>query len=779
MSKKRYISLVAALLCIGWLCTGSVHIFDTSYSTVVYDRDGYLLGAHISADEQWRFPMLDSVPHLFAEAIMTYEDKRYRSHPGVDVIAVCRAILSNVKAGRRVSGASTLTMQTIRLSRTGQPRTLWQKIIESALAVRLEVAATKDEILRLYASHAPYGGNVVGLETASWRYFQKAPNQLSAAEAAMLAVLPNAPSLVHLSKNRDRLLQKRNTLLHSMMESGTLDSLSYELAILEAIPAKPYPLPRLAPHLLAHLRAQGTASTTHATTIRSNTQRMVNEVVDYHHQDYEQSSIHNIAAIVLDTWTGEVLAYVGNASQAREQAAVDMVQARRSSGSVLKPMLYAHMINEGLLTPDMLIKDIPVQMGGFRPRNYDRQYRGAIAASQALSQSLNVPAVGMLHTYRTDRFLGRLSAMGITSLHRTAEHYGLSLIIGGGEVSLWELGGVYASMGRVLTRYSNDMSQYASNDFRPPTITAHSTTVDTSDQYYPSVLSAGAIYHTFEAMEAVSRPDQEGQWRAFDSRSRVAWKTGTSYGHRDAWAVGVTAKYTVAVWVGNADGEGIHGLVGVSKAAPVLFDIYSRLPGDHYFAAPIDDLAPMSVCVATGYKAGLHCAHTDIRHIAASASTVATCPYHTLVHMDGNGNRVHAGCTTDHMDAHSWLVLPPAVEYYYKAAHPEYRPLPQYSTGCIVEDEQNPLQIIYPDKGARIYIPTDLDGKKEKVVLHATHRQHQQQLHWHIDDSYIGSTTELHTMEVAASAGTHQLTVIDSDGHEVNQSFVVLGDVAD
>jgi len=778
MRKLRYISIfmIAAAAC--WLLTGTADIFDDSYSTVVYDRDGQLLGAHISADEQWRFPMIDSVPRVFQEALLTYEDKRYMSHIGVDPIAVGRALVSNIEAGRRVSGASTLTMQVMRLSRKGKPRTMVQKVIESLLAVRLELTASKADILRMYATHAPFGGNVVGLETASWRYFRKSPHQLSVAEAAMLAVLPNAPSLIHISKNRDRLLAKRNGLLEDMLLAGQLDTLSYELAVLETIPAKPYPLPRHAPHLLTHLQKEGKETARHHTSISASTQQMVTEVVNYHHQAYEQGGIHNMAAIVLDTWTGEVLAYVGNAIHAKEEEAVDMIRARRSSGSVLKPFLYAHMINEGLLTPDMLVKDVPVQLGGFRPRNYDRQHRGAISASQALSQSLNVPAVSMLQTYRTDRFLEKLQKMGITTLHRPASHYGLSLILGGGEVTLWQLSGVYASMGRTLSRYTTDMSRYAASDFRPPTLTPNPQ-VQESDLYTAPILSAGAIYHTLQAMEAVSRPDQEGDWRAFDSRSRIAWKTGTSYGHRDAWAVGVTARYTVAVWVGNADGEGVNGLVGVSKAAPVLFDIFGRLPDDHYFDVPTDDMLPAAICASTGYKAGLHCGQVDTVTVATSTATSAACPYHTLVHTDSKGERVHAGCSADDIVPQSWLVLPPAMEYYYKASHPEYKALPQYSTHCTGEDANSPLDIIYPSEDARIYLPIDLAGEKQKVVLHATHRLQEQELHWHIDQTYIGTTKELHTVEVLADAGPHILTVIDASGSKVSRSFVVVGDHAD
>ena len=444
------------------MCLPSPLLTDP-YSTIVNDKNNNLIGAKIAKDGQWRFPLINSIPKSFEDAIITFEDRRFNNHLGVDPIALGRAIIQNFKAGKVESGASTLSMQVIRLSRKGKPRNLFQKVIEMILATRLELSYSKKEILQLYASHAPFGGNVVGLETASWRYYKKAPDKLSIAESAMLAVLPNAPSLIHLSKNRIKLEEKRNRLLLKMKEEGLISSTDYELGILEKIPDSPYPLPSLAPHLLeyAHKTSPEKVITS---TIDQEVQLMLNEVADYHHSINAQNDIQNLAILVLDTKTGDVLGYLGNAPKTNHEPAVDMIQAKRSSGSILKPFLYSHMINEGKLLPKSLVKDIPTSIRGFNPKNYNKMYSGATPAHKALSMSLNVPAVLSLQQYGVEPFIDRLNSLGLNTVDKSADHYGLSLILGGAEVSLWEVCGAYASMGRILSRFNEDNGKYYTKD---------------------------------------------------------------------------------------------------------------------------------------------------------------------------------------------------------------------------------------------------------------------------------------------------------------------------
>ena len=379
-------------------------LFDDPVSSVLEARDGSLLGARIAADGQWRFPGRDTVPGKFAAAVIAAEDKRFRSHPGVDPIALARALWANLRAGKVVSGGSTITMQVIRMSRGSRPRTYPEKFVEAALALRLELGTDKDEVLALYAAHAPFGGNVVGLEAAAWRYFGRGPADLSWAEAAMLATLPNNPGAVHPGRSREELLEKRDRLLRRLQETGAIDGEELELAVLEPLPDAPHPLPQAAPHLLQTLAAgDGGGGRRYASTLDASLQRLVGDVASRQSESLASMGIRHLAALVIDNRTFEVVAYIGNSRWAVGEGtghAIDLIRRRRSTGSILKPLLFARMLDAGEILPETLLPDIPSQFAGYRPENYDRKFRGAVPARAALARSLNVPAVWMLRPPR-------------------------------------------------------------------------------------------------------------------------------------------------------------------------------------------------------------------------------------------------------------------------------------------------------------------------------------------------------------------------------------------
>ena len=544
-------------------------------------------------------------------------------------------------------------MQVIRMARKGKPRSFYQKVIEMILATRMELSFSKDKILQYYTSHAPFGGNVVGLEAASWRYYQKHPSKLSIAEAAMLAVLPNAPSLIHLSRNRKRLLEKRNMLLLKMKNGGFLTAIDYELSLIEKIPDAPYRLPSLTPHLLEYVHKKFPQKIM-LSTIDSDIQKTIIDIGNYHHKINSQSDIQNLSILIMDTKSGSVKGYLGNAPKTSKEKSVDMIHAYRSSGSILKPFLYAHMLDEGKMMPNQLVKDVPTYINGYQPKNYNRKYTGATPVDNALAMSLNVPAVHELRSYGVEPFIKRLNNHGFKSINKSADHYGLSLILGGGEVSLWDLCSAYATMGRILIRYNSDNSQYNNADIHGPKIVAK--TYPESDQFSSSLLSAGAIYKTFEAMLKVLRPGSDGEWEKFYSSKKIAWKTGTSYGHKDAWAIGVSKDYTIGVWVGNADGEGKHGLVGVSKAGPILFDVFNRLDGDSFFEKPSDDLLPMRVCHQSGYITSQYCVDIDTVFTVEQGQKTSPCPYHRLIHVNNDGYQVTDKCISPFRNDSYWMV---------------------------------------------------------------------------------------------------------------------------
>ena len=641
MTLRRKISIVLAAILLGmgiwWLFCLPEKLFDKPRSTHILDRNGQLIAAKIADDGQWRFPEADSVPTKFEACIIAYEDRRFYKHLGISPAAVIRAAWQNITTGEVVSGASTLTMQAMRMARSPKPRTVFQKTIEIAWATRAEWRYSKEEILNLYASNAPFGGNVVGLEAAAWRYFNKPSYALSWSESAVLAVLPNAPGMIYPGRNPDELLRKRNVLLLTLRDSGVISQEDYTLALLEDLPTTPLPLPSNANHLLA------TASKKYPgrriqSTIKQSLQNESTNILARRLESLRANHIKHGAILIADTETGEVLAYIGNGKSFGENdgTANDMITTPRSSGSILKPFLYGAMIENGILTPRRLIPDIPTQYSGFAPKNYDESYSGAVAAEAALARSLNIPAVRMLRDFGIPNFHKTLNESGFTTITNPPSYYGLSLILGGAEVTLWDLVNAYRMLGNTLIRYPS----------RPPytSIGYSQNHKDTLDDF---PLNAGSCWAAAEAMALVTRPDEQASWEVFGGSEKIAWKTGTSYGFRDAWAVGLTAKYTVGVWVGNAAGEGRPGITGLNAAAPILFDIFNILPDVNWFNPPSGELTQTEICIQSGMRASERCGHVRTEQIPKTSLETSACTYCQWTHLDETESfRVHADCYT-------------------------------------------------------------------------------------------------------------------------------------
>lgn len=786
--------LISDIICVllllwFWFALPS-RLFTSPTSYVVEASNGELLSAAIARDGQWRFPVADTIPEKFAQCIIAFEDKRFYQHPGIDLLAMSRAMRQNWKAKSVVSGGSTLSMQVIRLSRR-ESRTVWQKIIEVILALRLEVTHSKADILNLYAANAPFGSNVVGLEAASWRYFGRSPETLSWGEMATLAVLPNSPSLVHPGKNAVRLIKKRNDLLDRIADLKVIDQATANLSKLEPIPGKPQSLPQHAPHLLNRFRAEhstagGNAAfrskeTRISSTLNYDLQLKLNVLLKRYNNRYRANDINNISALVLNVKKGTVESYVGNIYQPENAALeshVDMIRALRSPGSTLKPLLYASMLNDGFILPRTLIPDVPTQIGGYAPQNYDLGYDGAIPADKALSRSLNIPSVKMLQNYKYQRFYDQLKKLGFSTLNQPADHYGLSLILGGSEVTMWDLAKTYMSMARTLNHFNDYKGKYNPHDYDAPSYVQvkRDARYDEYETQLNSVLDHGSIWNTFNAMEELMRPGEEGLWEQFSSSQRIAWKTGTSFGFRDGWAIGLNPDYVVCVWVGNADGEGRPGLTGIDVAAPVLFDIFKLLPNGKWFQTPKTKLKKIQVCRQSGYKAGEYCKYIVQELVSPSAEKTSLCPYHKLIHLDRTGTyRVTDVCETPAEMLHqSWFVLPPAMEYYYKIKNSDYKLLPAFMPGCGDEGGNYVMEMIYPKNNASIYVPVEFDGNLGKVVLNATHRSHDAKIYWHIDGEYLATTKQYHQLAVSPAPGKHTLTLVDDKGERLVQTFIIL-----
>lgn len=756
---KKVILCILAFLVTGYIFCLPRHLFHVPYSTVVTDRNEELLGARIASDGQWRFPPRNTTPEKIKECLITFEDKHFYHHWGVNPFAIGRAFYQNVKNKRIVSGGSTLTMQTIRLARN-ESRTFREKLIEMIWATRLEFRTSKEEILSMYISHAPFGGNVVGLDAAAWRYFGHSADDLSWAESAMLAVLPNAPAMIHLSKGRKTLLDKRNRLLKQLLEKKTIDSSTYELAISEPLPDEPHPLPQIAPYLVSRFYQERNGEYSRS-TINKGIQTQVEDLAERWSNEFRRSDIRNLAILVIDIPSNQVVAYCGNVHFDQKQGGnqVDVIQAPRSTGSILKPFLYYAMLQEGSLLPDMLLPDVPVNINGFTPQNFSMQFEGAVPASEALARSLNIPAVTMLQRYGVPKFHSFLQQIGLKTINRSSSHYGLSLILGGAEATLWDVTNAYAMMGRSLLQ----LPQRSCSLLLPTSRITEST-----DPFQP-----GAVWQTFDALKEVNRPE-EIDWKSIPSMQTIAWKTGTSYGFRDAWAVGVTPRYAVGVWVGNATGEGKPGLVGAQTAGPVLFDIFNLLPSSSWFTRPAGIFVEAEVCRKSGHLKGRFCDETDTLLVLPAGLRTEACPYHHLVTLSANeSQRIYENCAnTEPTLRKSWFTLPPVWEWYYKQHHPEYKPLPPFKAGC-GEDTFQPMQFIYPPMNARIKLPKQLDGSKGFLTVELAHNNPNATVFWHLDETYQAQTQDFHKISLQPAAGKHSLTAVDGEGNTISTTFFV------
>jgi penicillin-binding protein 1C len=778
LNKSVKILLFAAGVVITPVLLSPLPRFRSPLATVVKARDGSLLGARIADDGQWRFPPSDSVPSRFEKALLTFEDGHFYIHPGINPVSLFKAFVSNLKAGRTVRGGSTITMQVARLSRGNRPRSYPEKILEMLMALKLEIFRSKKEILQMYAANAPFGGNTVGLEAAAWRYSGIPSSGLSWAEAAAYAVLPNAPSLVSPGKNQEKLKKRRDKLLLKIFRSHFIDSVTLSLALDEPLPGEPLQLPSGSPHLTDYFYKNMKGHNI-LTTIDPSVQAKATEIVNAHQKVLDNNQIHNSACIIEKVETGEVIAYVGNSASGDttgDGGKVDIIRSLRSTGSILKPILYAGMQYSGDILPNTLIADIPTRFPGFSPKNFDQTYSGAVTAASALSQSLNIPSVRMLQSFTSGRFLNLLRSAGFTTFEKPADYYGLSLILGGGETSLWELCGVYASFSRILDSY-NKKQKYTNADFHPPVLLKNEIGKHGDSIKSEIPLSAASVWLTYEALQKVNRPEEESGWQYFSSSQNCAWKTGTSFGFRDAWAIGTTPEYVIAVWAGNADGEGRPGLTGVTAAAPILFDVLNFLGSEKWFNLPAEEMTTITVCSQSGYRVGPDCPETKDIWACPSGLRSESCPYHRVLHLNKSRTaRVSTACMPQAAIINEpWFVLSPAMEYYYKNKHPEYKPIPPPAPECPYDGSIPVMEFIYPSQRVKIFIPRDQTGIPTRVITEVAHRDPSKKIFWHLDNSFIATTRYIHQTEVLAEPGVHVLTAVDEDGNSVKSVFEVIG----
>ncbi|WP_225888776.1 penicillin-binding protein 1C [Myxococcus xanthus] len=743
-------------------------------SVVMEYRDGTPAHVFLAPDERWRIPtQLERVDPDYVQALLALEDKRFFHHPGVDPLAVLRAATRNLSTGRRVSGASTLTMQLVRVLEP-RPRTFTSKVIESFRAMQLEVRLSKQEVLAAYLQFVPYGRNVEGVEAAALAYFGHTAANLSPAEIATLLAVPQNPNRRFPTvQNTARLKSARDGVARRLLDVEALPRgpeaarVSAETVLREVrdtpVPTDLKPFPREAPHVAVWLRTQRPANARLRTTLDAGTQRMVERLMRDAAVGLAPRGIHNGTAVVVDRQHAEVLALVGNFDFFDQKHGGQIIgfATPRSPGSALKPLLYAMGIDLGMVGPEQLVADVPTAYGGYAPRNFDGRFQGLVRLEYALSQSLNMPFVRLLERVGVERFLGALQAGGVTSLVQEPGYYGLSAAVGGIELTPLELAGVYVAL---------------AGDGRAPPLRL---LLDEKAAAPVEVLSPGAAWLTRQALSLRDRPDFPARRRLTGMPARVHWKTGTSFGHRDAWAAGSGPRHTAVVWLGNFNHRPSVHLVGADAAGPVLFDILEgvgprglNLPDES--VNPPDDLAVVEVCAYSGHLPTDACVQRKHVYARRSAVPTARCPYHQHVEVDmATGLSVGPMCRTGRKtETRVYVTWPATIRRWLEEQHRRLPEPPAAAPGCEPGGARAAPSIVSPAPGHVAVLIPGVPASQQEVPLEAE-ASHERALTWFVDGALLGTARADERVWWTPSVGSHEILVTDDRGLSAKRTLEV------
>lgn len=743
MTRARWVGLGIAMLLaavLGAVATAPLpDRLVTPPSTVVTWRDGTFAHVFLAPDDRWRIPAEAAIDPAYIDALLRYEDKRFWWHPGVDPLAVIRAIAVNLRAGKVETGASTLTLQLVRMLEP-RPRTLTSKLVESVRALTLELRLTKQEILAAYLTFAPYGGNIEGVRAASWAYFGHDADHLTMDEIAVLLAVPQDPRRAP-GRSSARLTAGRDAVLRRLAPDADTSA---------PVPSRIQPFPRAIPHLAVWLHRRAPGQIWLTTTLDRGRQAQAERAVAAVAEERRRQGIRNATAIIVEHGTGDVVALVGgfqfDDANGSQIAAFDHP---RSPGSALKPLLYALAIDRGLALPEYLVPDVPRAYGTYTPENYDGSFDGLAGLESSLSRSLNLPFVYLLENIRVEPFLGTLRALGATHLVGRPGHYGLSIAAGGIELTPMEMAGIYAAFG-------------AEGRHRPLRILT-----DEPEAGALPVLSPGAVWLTRRALTLKDRPDFPSRWKVSAAPRGIAWKTGTSFGHRDAWAAGWDARYAAVVWMGNLDNRSAIDLVGANAAGPVLFDLLEALadPGATAPGRPAD-LAEIEVCSYSGHVPGPACPATRTALAPAGHVPTERCPYHVFRDVDlDSGLAVGPACRAGHRwERRSFVVWPPSVRRFLADTHHQLPEPPAWAPGCAPSGSSTPPRIVTPANNQIAVLIPGLPADEQELPLVADVDRPGAKLTWFVDGEAIGTATGDDRVWWVPTLGRHELVVVDDAG---------------
>lgn len=727
---------------------------NVDYSTIITDNKGEVIHAYLTKDQQWRMKTeLEEISPLLRKTIIEKEDRYFYYHPGVNGAAILRAMTKNIFRMKRTSGASTITMQVARALEPKR-RTYFNKLREMFRACQLEWKYSKDEILQLYLNLVPYGGNLQGVKSASTLYFKKNPDHLSLAEITALSIIPNRPSSLVMGKNNDKIVEERNRWLRKFAADKVFTEKEIEDALDEPLNATRQEAPKLIPHLAYQLQKNG--SDIIHTNIELNTQLKIEKIVEDYSRSLTLKNIRNAAVVIIDNHTHNVITYLGSANfyDTTDGGQVNGAKAIRQPGSTLKPLLYGMCIDEGLLTPKTVMTDVAVNYGGYAPENYDKQFNGFVTMEYALEHSLNIPAVKGLQWLGKDKFIQALSSCDFMQVRKDQKKLGLSLILGGCGSNLQELTGLY-------TIFAND-GKYIRPNYTKPDTTRNAV-------ISRKILSPAATYMINETLSKVNRPDFPLNWQSTERMPRIAWKTGTSYGRRDAWSIGYNKNYTVGVWVGNFSALGIPELSGANVATPLLFRIFNTIDYDsdqEWFTQP-KDVEVRMVCSETGMPPSDHCSSTVTDYFIPLISGTQTCSNQEEMAVSPDEKMSYCKtCQPESGYKKKWYkIVSPEIQHYFDEHHIMYVQIPPHNPNCERVFAGGAPVITFPKNGAEYLI-----SKKNPEPLQLTCNVGNDvgKVFWYIDDKFYKAADVKSKQFFIPAEGPVKISCTDDKGRNRN-----------
>lgn len=729
------------------------------YATQITDPKGRVIHAFLSKEDKWRlYSRVNEITPLLRKTLIYKEDQYFYYHPGVNPFAVARAAMRNMFSGRRTSGASTITMQVVRLM-DPRPRTYLNKLVEMGHAVQLEMHYSKDEILQLYVNLVPYGGNIEGIKAASLLYFGKAPQLLSLAEITALTIIPNRPSGLRPGTRNVALREARNRWLDRFREDGLFEETVIRDALDEPLNIRRQQTPRLAPHLSIRLKQQYPDEPMIRTNLNLQAQVQIEEQVKNYINRRQAMNIHNAAVIVVNNETMEVEAYVGSAdfNNPFDGGQVDGVRAVRSPGSTLKPLLYATAFDAGMITPKSVLNDVPGNFSGYEPENFDRHFNGAVTTEFALANSLNIPAVKVLKEIGTPALIAKLRKAGFKTIDKQAKDLGLSMILGGCGVTLEE-------MTRLFAAFANEGKLHS----------LRFTENEKQDKKGIPLLSEEATFLTTGILTQITRPDLPTNFDNTYHLPRIAWKTGTSYGKRDAWSIGYNRRYTVGVWVGNFSGEGVAELSGANTATPLLFSIFNTLdynsPKGWYKAPP--NVSMRNVCPVSGDIPSDFCDHQIQDQYIVGVSAYRKCQHMRWVFTDAAGKISYCTyCLPENgFEKRAYPNLAPELIAFYELQKLPYPKIPPHNPQCDrVFHEGAPL-IVSPNEGSEYYIRKD---EPQQIQLACQAANDVQEVYWYVNDKLYQKSPPQESIFLSPPLGRVKVSCSDDKGRNSDVWIVV------